>query len=154
MQLALAVLFDLGLNKPLRENEGPEILQDTFRLAADNIKEVRRPSQERRAFLICFMITNSYVPALLVIFMFIYRLTNRQAIVLHQTHRWVGAYTLFRKHLPIALRSGRIRIRCHPRFCGQVPGPDCVDEPKQSKWRAWVCRHQSSCINAGKISEG
>ena len=61
MQLALAVLFDLGLNRPLHENEGPEVLQEKFRLVTDNIKEVTRPSQEQRAFLAVFLITTSYV---------------------------------------------------------------------------------------------
>jgi hypothetical protein len=61
MQLVLAVLFDLGLNKPLRENDGPEMLQDTFRLANDNIKELKRSPRERRTFLIVFLITTSWV---------------------------------------------------------------------------------------------
>ena len=61
MQLTLAVLFDLGLNKPLRENEGPDMVADTFRLTADKAKELKRSSQERRAFLSCFISTSMYV---------------------------------------------------------------------------------------------
>ena len=60
VQLALAVLFDLGLNKPLRENEGPDMVADTFRLTADKAKEIRRSSEERRAFLSCYILTSTY----------------------------------------------------------------------------------------------
>lgn len=60
VQLALAVLFDLGLNKPLREIEGPDMVADTFRLTADKAKEIRRSSEERRAFLSCYILTSTY----------------------------------------------------------------------------------------------
>ena len=68
MQLALGVLFDLGLNKPLRESEGgPDVVADTFKLANENAKEVRRSSEERRAFLSCFILTSTYVTPMLFV---------------------------------------------------------------------------------------
>lgn len=60
MQLALAVLFDLGLNKPLRDSDGSDILIDTFRLAVDNAKEMRRSFEERRAYISCFIMSSTY----------------------------------------------------------------------------------------------
>lgn len=59
VQLALAVLFDLGLNRPLHDDEERDMLVDTFRLPTENAKELRRSSEERRAFLSCFIITSS-----------------------------------------------------------------------------------------------
>lgn len=60
MQLALAVLFDLGLNTPLRDSDGPDIMIDTFRLAVDNTKEIRRSFEERRAYISCFIMSSTY----------------------------------------------------------------------------------------------
>ncbi|KAG0651383.1 hypothetical protein D0Z07_1617 [Hyphodiscus hymeniophilus] len=59
MQLAISVVYDLGLHKPFRENEGPGMMPESSALAADNTKELKRSSEERRAYLSTFIISSS-----------------------------------------------------------------------------------------------
>jgi hypothetical protein len=51
-QLALALLFDLGLNRPVRSDTGPgEVLADFMKISVDRKQEINRSSDERRALL-------------------------------------------------------------------------------------------------------
>jgi hypothetical protein len=55
-QLALALLFDLGLNRPVRGDDGPgEVLADFMRGAVDRKQEMNRSLDERRALLSCYL---------------------------------------------------------------------------------------------------
>ncbi|KAG9234284.1 hypothetical protein BJ875DRAFT_441424 [Amylocarpus encephaloides] len=58
-QLTHAMVFDLGLNKPVRDNEVSDMLPDTSKLLPeDNPKEARRSLDERRTFLCCYFSTS------------------------------------------------------------------------------------------------
>lgn len=66
LQVTLALLFDLGLNRAVREDEaGPAtILADASRKAWSgeyNPREKRRTLDERRAFLYCYFLASVYV---------------------------------------------------------------------------------------------
>jgi hypothetical protein len=55
-QLALALLFDLGLNRPVRPDTGPaEVLADFMKFSVDGKQEAIRSSDERRALLSCYL---------------------------------------------------------------------------------------------------
>ncbi len=59
LQLAIALVFDLALNRPVREFESPaEILSDSSRNAPVTAKEVKRSTEERRALLSCYFLTS------------------------------------------------------------------------------------------------
>jgi hypothetical protein len=61
-QLALALLFDLGLNRPVRGDDGPgEVLADFMRGSLDRKREINRSSDERRALLSCYIVGSVYV---------------------------------------------------------------------------------------------
>ncbi|TVY78222.1 Transcriptional regulator WAR1 [Lachnellula suecica] len=58
-QLSFALLFDLGLNRPVRDAEGPEMLVDPSKNVTEiNSKEGKRTLDERRAFLSCYILTS------------------------------------------------------------------------------------------------
>jgi hypothetical protein len=58
-QLAVAMLCDLGLNRPFREPENPaEVVPDLPNGVPDKNKESRRSADERRAFLSCFLLSS------------------------------------------------------------------------------------------------
>ena len=60
IQLALALLFDLGLNRPVRDDGPAEIMQDAARsIPSNSPREKRRSIEERRAFLACFLLTST-----------------------------------------------------------------------------------------------
>jgi len=55
-QLSLALLFDLGLHRPVRSDTGPgEVLADFVKISVDRQQEMNRPSDERRALLSCYL---------------------------------------------------------------------------------------------------
>lgn len=56
-QLALALVFDLGLNRPVRGDTSPgEALADFVKTSVDLKQEVNRSSDERRALLSCYLL--------------------------------------------------------------------------------------------------
>jgi hypothetical protein len=81
-QLSFALVFDLGLNRPVRENDGPEmyshpsfnVLKALYNISANfllyslvdpsksvaeiNPREAKRTLDERRAFLSCYILTS------------------------------------------------------------------------------------------------
>jgi hypothetical protein len=60
IQLAIALLFDLGLNRPVREEGPAEIMQDAGRSApGNNPREKKRSPDERRALLSCFLLAST-----------------------------------------------------------------------------------------------
>ncbi|KAK0112917.1 hypothetical protein ONS95_014638 [Cadophora gregata] len=56
-QLALALLFDLGLTRPLRDNDGPISVLETARSRSQK-DEQERTHDERRALLCCYFLTS------------------------------------------------------------------------------------------------
>jgi hypothetical protein len=55
-QLVLALVFDLGLNRPIRSDTGPgEVLADFMKLSVDRRQELNRSTDERRALLYCYL---------------------------------------------------------------------------------------------------
>ncbi|PMD35134.1 hypothetical protein L207DRAFT_466175 [Hyaloscypha variabilis F] len=55
-QLALAILFDLGLNRPVRNDFGPgEVLADFMKASVDRKQEMKRSVDERRALLSIYL---------------------------------------------------------------------------------------------------
>ena len=58
-QLAIAMLCDLGLNRPFRETENTaEVVTDLSSGVPDKNNESRRSTDERRAFLSCFLLSS------------------------------------------------------------------------------------------------
>ncbi|KAE9380143.1 hypothetical protein N431DRAFT_459105 [Stipitochalara longipes BDJ] len=55
-QLALALVFDLGLNRPVRSDTGPgEVLADFMKGSVDRKQEINRSHDERRILLSCYL---------------------------------------------------------------------------------------------------
>jgi hypothetical protein len=58
-QLAIAMLCDLGLNRPFRETDNPaEVMTDLPNGIPDRKKESGRSTDERRAFVSCFILSS------------------------------------------------------------------------------------------------
>jgi hypothetical protein len=58
-QLALALLFDLGLNRPVRSDTGPgEVLADFMKTSVDRKQEINRSFDERRALLSFYLFSS------------------------------------------------------------------------------------------------
>jgi hypothetical protein len=63
-QIAHALVFDLGLNKPVRDNDSADMLPDSFKVPPEhNPRESRRTIDERRTYLACYFSTSVYVIA-------------------------------------------------------------------------------------------
>jgi hypothetical protein len=61
-QIAQALVFDLGLNKPVRDTEMTELLPESYKHRPDsNPKESKRTIDERRTYLTCYFSTSVYV---------------------------------------------------------------------------------------------
>jgi hypothetical protein len=61
MQLTIAMMTDLGLNRPGRQEEGG--LSDVERWALNDHTQtdLKRTLDERRAYLYCYFLTSTYV---------------------------------------------------------------------------------------------
>ncbi|TVY27504.1 Transcriptional regulator [Lachnellula hyalina] len=58
-QLSFALIFDLGINRPVASIEGPEGLVDPSRNVVEiNPKEAKRTLDERRAYISCYILTS------------------------------------------------------------------------------------------------
>jgi hypothetical protein len=60
IQLAIALVFDLALNRPVRDFDIPaEILSETSRLFPENnVRDAKRSAEDRRALLSMYFLTS------------------------------------------------------------------------------------------------
>jgi hypothetical protein len=59
MQLAIAMVIDLGLNRPARQEEGGAAEIERWALNDSMLNDLKRTLDERRAYLYCYLLTST-----------------------------------------------------------------------------------------------